>query len=166
MAQERPRKFPFKLVLIPLVIVGLFVFLAVSLARTSTNSYCLSCHEMERYQEASLHRCADLLITTEGMSVDPDDVTRLAISRVGVDRLYYGAGALPGSMFLLAYRGEVPLMGVPACALYHEATIVDLILPRLLAGEKPDRHDLARLAHGGLCYDCPACRFPACPFGK
>jgi len=115
---------------------------------------------------AYLKRGADLLITTGGMSVDPDDVTRLAISRVGADCLYYGAGALPGSMFLLAYKGEVPIMGVPACALYHEATIVDLILPRLLVGEKPDRHDLARLAHGGLCYDCPICRFPACPFGK
>lgn len=57
-------------------------------------------------------------------------------------------------------------MGVPACALYHEATRVDLIFPRLLAAEEPDRHDLARLAHGGLCYDCPLCRFPACPFGK
>jgi molybdenum cofactor synthesis domain-containing protein len=108
----------------------------------------------------------DLLITTGGMSVDPDDVTRLAISQAGVERLYYGAGALPGSMFLLAYKGRVPIMGVPACALYHEATIVDLILPRLLAGEEPDRHDLARLAHGSLCYDCPICRFPACPFGK
>ncbi len=113
-----------------------------------------------------LHRGIDLLITTGGMSVDPDDVTRLAIGRAGVDRLYYGAGALPGSMFLLAYKGRVPIMGVPACALYHEATIVDLILPRLLAGEEPDRHDLARLAHGGLCHDCPSCRFPACPFGK
>jgi hypothetical protein len=57
-------------------------------------------------------------------------------------------------------------MGLPACALYHEATLVDLILPRLLAGEQPDRHDLARLAHGGLCYDCHPCHFPACPFGK
>jgi molybdenum cofactor synthesis domain-containing protein len=115
---------------------------------------------------ACLRHAIDLIITTGGMSVDPDDVTRLAISRVGVDRLYYGAGALPGSMFLLAYKGQIPIMGVPACALYHEATIVDLILPRLLAGEAPDRHDLARLAHGGLCYDCPTCRFPACPFGK
>ncbi len=115
---------------------------------------------------ASLNRGIELLITTGGMSVDPDDVTRLAISQAGMDRLYYGAGALPGSMFLLAYQGQVPIMGVPACALYHEVTIVDLILPRLLAGEQPDRHDLARLAHGGLCCDCPACRFPACPFGK
>lgn len=115
---------------------------------------------------ASLSRGADLLITTGGMSVDPDDVTRLAIGRAGVECLYYGAGSLPGAMFLLAYKGRVPIMGVPACALYHEATIVDLILPRLLAGEQPDHRDLARLAHGGLCYDCPTCRFPACPFGK
>jgi molybdenum cofactor synthesis domain-containing protein len=113
-----------------------------------------------------LNRGVDLLITTGGMSVDPDDVTRLAIFQTGVESLYYGAGALPGSMFLLAYKGGVPIMGVPACALYHEATIVDLILPRLLAGEEPDRHDLARLAHGGLCYDCQPCRFPACSFGK
>jgi molybdenum cofactor synthesis domain-containing protein len=115
---------------------------------------------------AFLNRGADLLITTGGMSVDPDDVTRLAISQAGVESLYYGAGALPGSMFLLAYKGRVPIMGVPACALYHEATIVDIILPRLLAREQPDRRDLACLAHGGLCYDCSTCRFPACPFGK
>jgi cytochrome c-type protein NapC len=51
MAQERPRKFPFKMVLIPLGIVGLIAFVAVSMARTSTNSYCLSCHEMQRYQD-------------------------------------------------------------------------------------------------------------------
>jgi nitrate/TMAO reductase-like tetraheme cytochrome c subunit len=51
MAQERPRKFPFKLVLIPLGIVGLIAFLAVTMARTSSNSYCLSCHEMQRYQD-------------------------------------------------------------------------------------------------------------------
>lgn len=113
-----------------------------------------------------LNRGADLLITTGGMSVDPDDVTRLAIAQAEVESLYYGAGALPGSMFLLAYKGRVPIMGIPACALYHEATIVDLILPRLLAGEQPDKRDLASLAHGGLCYDCPTCHFPVCPFGK
>ncbi len=42
----------------------------------------------------------------------------------------------------------------------------DLILPRLLAGEKPDNKDLARFAHGDLCIDCHPCRFPACSFGK
>jgi molybdenum cofactor synthesis domain-containing protein len=113
-----------------------------------------------------LNKGMDLIITTGGMSVDPDDVTRIGISKAGVDQIYYGAAALPGAMFLLSYKGNVPIIGIPACALYHKITIFDLILPRLLAGEKPDNQDLARLAHGGLCFDCPTCRFPACPFGK
>ncbi|GAB6093882.1 molybdopterin-binding protein [Desulfatiferula olefinivorans] len=108
----------------------------------------------------------DLIITTGGMSVDPDDVTRLGIRDMGVHREYYGAGVLPGTMFLLAYRGELPVMGIPACALYHERTVFDLMLPRLLAGVHPDNRDLAALSHGGLCLDCPVCHFPACPFGK
>jgi len=73
---------------------------------------------------------------------------------------------MPGAMFQLAYKGDVPIAGIPACALYHKTTIFDLILPRLLAGEKPDNKDLARFAHGGLCLDCHTCRFPGCSFGK
>ena len=116
---------------------------------------------------ALLNRGADLIITTGGMSVDPDDVTRLAISRAGVEQLYYGAGALPGSHVSPGLPRPGAHYGRTGHrALYHEATIVDLILPRLLPGEQPDRHDLARLAHGGLCCDCHPCRFPACPFGK
>ena len=119
-----------------------------------------------RHMVRFLSQGADLILTTGGMSVDPDDVTRIGIHKAGVDRIFYGAAALPGAMFLLAYRGEIPIMGIPACALYHPSTVFDLILPRLLAGEKPDGKDLARLAHGGLCLDCPECRYPACPFGK
>lgn len=108
----------------------------------------------------------DLIITTGGMSVDPDDVSRKGIHKAGVDKTYYSAAVLPGAMFLLSYKGDIPIIGIPACALYHKTTIFDLILPRLLVGEKPDGQDLARLAHGGLCLGCPTCRFPACSFGK
>ncbi len=108
----------------------------------------------------------DLIITTGGMSVDPDDVTRLGIQAAGVDQINYGAAVLPGAMFLLAYKENTPIVGIPACGLFHSITIFDLILPRLLAGEKPGAEDLARLAHGGLCLDCPTCRYPACSFGK
>jgi hypothetical protein len=113
-----------------------------------------------------LEQETDLIITTGGMSVDPDDVTRKGIREMGVHREYYGAGILPGTMFLLAYRGDLPVIGIPACALYHEITVFDVILPRLLAGETPDNRDLARLAHGGLCMDCTPCRYPVCPFAK
>ncbi len=115
---------------------------------------------------AALEAKADLIITTGGMSVDPDDVTRLGIQQAGVERMYYGAAVLPGAMFLLAYCGQTPVIGLPACALHHQTSVFDLILPRLLAGEQPDDLDLARLAYGGYCQDCETCRFPDCAFGK
>jgi molybdenum cofactor synthesis domain-containing protein len=113
-----------------------------------------------------LSKETDIIITTGGMSVDPDDVTRFAIKDSGVDQLFYSAAVLPGAMFQVAYKGDIPIVGIPACGLYHEVTVFDLVLPRLLAGERPDNRDLARLAHGGLCQDCPACTYPACSFGK
>jgi molybdenum cofactor synthesis domain-containing protein len=108
----------------------------------------------------------DIIVTTGGMSVDPDDVTRLGIHQAGVEALYRGVAALPGAMAMLAYKGDVAIIGVPACGLYHQATVFDLLLPRLLAGENPDHRDLARLAVGGLCLNCETCRYPACSFGK
>jgi molybdenum cofactor synthesis domain-containing protein len=113
-----------------------------------------------------LNAGADLLITTGGMSVDPDDVTRFAIRELGAADITYGSAVLPGAMFLVAYIGEVPILGIPACGMYAKTTIFDLILPRVLAKEKIGRRDLAALGHGGLCLKCDVCRYPVCPFGK
>lgn len=122
---------------------------------------------------------ADLLITTGGMSVDPDDVTRFAIRRLGATDITYGSAVLPGAMFLVAYisatvrqsdsataTSPIPILGIPACGMYHKTTVFDLILPRVLAGEKIARRELAQLGHGGLCLNCRECRYPVCPFGK
>jgi molybdopterin biosynthesis enzyme len=108
----------------------------------------------------------DLLLLSGGMSVDPDDVTRHGIRLAGATEMYYGSAVLPGAMFLMAYLGQVPLMGVPACALHHKVTVLDLVLPRILAGEKIGKVELALLGHGGLCRDCPGCDYPHCSFGK
>ena len=108
----------------------------------------------------------DLLLLSGGMSVDPDDVTRKAIRQSGADEMYYGAAALPGAMFLAATIGDIPLLGVPACGLHHRITVLDLVLPRILAGEKIGKKELAFIGYGGLCKDCPECRYPHCPFGK
>ncbi len=113
-----------------------------------------------------LERGCDLLMLSGGMSVDPDDVTRQGIKLAGASELHYGSAVLPGAMFLVAYIGDVPLLGVPACGLYHRITVLDLILPRILAGEKIGKAELAFLGHGGLCKDCEECSYPHCPFGK
>ena len=119
-----------------------------------------------RVIRSHLDRGCDLLLLSGGMSVDPDDVTRHGIRLAGATEFHYGAAALPGAMFLVAYLGEVPLLGVPACGLYHRITVLDLVLPRILAGEQIGKKELAFLGHGGLCRDCPDCRYPTCSFGK
>lgn len=109
---------------------------------------------------------ADLLITTGGMSVDPDDVTRFAIRNLGASDITYGSAVLPGAMFLVADLGDIPILGIPACGMYAKTTIFDLILPRVLAGERIGRRELSELGHGGLCMKCEDCKYPVCPFGK
>ncbi len=111
-------------------------------------------------------RGAEVVLVTGGMSVDPDDVTRHAIADLKPDTILYGTPVLPGNMFLYASLGEKVILGIPACAMFFKITILDLILPRVIVGERITREDIAKLGHGGFCYNCPECRYPICPFGK
>ena len=115
---------------------------------------------------SNLEKGCELILLSGGMSVDPDDVTRHGIKLAGATEMHYGAAALPGAMFLLAYLGDLPLLGVPACGLHHRITVLDLVLPRVLVGERVGKKDLALLGHGGLCRDCFECAYPSCSFGK
>lgn len=108
----------------------------------------------------------DLLVTTAGLSVDPDDVTRQGLQDAGATDMLYGMSVIPGAMTLLARIGKVQVIGVPACALYFKTTGFDLLLPRLLADQVPTREDLAGLGHGAFCLECDECRFPRCTFGR
>ncbi len=109
---------------------------------------------------------ADLIITTGGMSVDPDDVTRHAVRLAGATDMTYGSPVLPGAMLLVAYIGEIPVIGIPACGMYSKRTVLDLVLPRVLSGEHITRAEIAAMGHGGLCLHCTDCKYPICPFGK
>lgn len=121
-----------------------------------------------------IHKGADIVVCTGGMSVDPDDKTPLAIKNTGADIVSYGAPVLPGAMFMLAYyqvtEGDDPrtvaIMGLPGCVMYAKRTIYDLVLPRVMADDKVTAEELAALGPGGLCLNCPVCTFPNCGFGK
>ena len=108
----------------------------------------------------------EMVITTGGMSVDPDDRTPGAIKALGAEIVTYGTPILPGSMLLLAYYKGIPVLGLPGCVMYEKSTSFDLILPRVLANEPITREDIARLGYGGLCLTCQPCTFPHCSFGK
>ncbi|MGL4911232.1 MAG: molybdopterin-binding protein [Romboutsia sp.] len=109
---------------------------------------------------------AELICCTGGMSVDPDDVTPTAIKESEAEIITYGSPILPGAMFLLAYKGEIPIMGIPGCAMYNKTTVFDVILPRILVDDKLTKLDIAKYGHGGLCMSCEICTYPACNFAK
>lgn len=109
---------------------------------------------------------AEMVAVTGGMSVDPDDKTPAAIRSVCDTVVTYGAPVFPGAMFMLGYRGEAPIMGLPGCVMYRRASLFDLIVPRLLAGQRLVKRDFTRLAHGGLCPQCSDCHYPNCMFGR
>ena len=115
---------------------------------------------------AMLDAGCDLIITTAGMSVDPDDVTRKGLEDAGLSDDLYGVPMLPGTMTLVGKLRTAQIIGVPACALFYKTTAFDIVLPRMLAGKALTRKDLARLGEGGFCMTCKTCSFPKCPFGK
>jgi len=116
--------------------------------------------------QSFIGRGAGLVAVTGGMSVDPDDQTPAAIRATGARVVSYGAPAFPGAMFMLAYLGDVPIIGLPGCVMYFRASIFDLIVPRILAGETIQREDIVALGHGGFCASCASCHYPRCGFGK
>lgn len=102
--------------------------------------------EINRAKQAG----ADLILVSGGMSVDPDDKTPEGIRRSGAKVETHGFPVLPGSMFVMAYLEEIPVMGLSGCVLHDPFTAFDVLLPRLLAGEKITRADIMAMGHGGL----------------
>ncbi len=113
-----------------------------------------------------LARGADFLIFSGGMSVDPDDLTPSAIRRLGCEVVTHGVPSQPGNMTLMAYLGDIPVMGVPGAAISLPTTIFDVMLPQVFAGVKFTHEELIGLGDGGLCQLCAACHFPNCTFGR
>lgn len=113
-----------------------------------------------------IHCGAELVMVSGGMSVDPDDVTPLAIRKMATEVVRYGAPVLPGAMFMMAYNDDTPIVGVPGCGMYMKTTILDVILPRIFAGARIAARDIVELGHGGLCLNCSTCQYPVCPFAK
>ena len=109
-----------------------------------------------------------LLILTGGTSVDPDDVTVMAMNKAGVLFPQKGNPIQPGNNLTIGY---IPATGtavcaVPAAALFYDITALDVFLPRIVSGERIPPEEISSFGHGGLCHFCSHCTYPICPFGK
>ena len=110
---------------------------------------------------------AQMVVCTGGMSVDPDDKTPLAIRNASDEVITYGVPVLPGAMFMLAYKGEIPTHG--SAGLRDVCKAHDSLIWYCQDWWQENGCRIRifyRLGEGGLCLSCEVCTFPNCGFGK
>ncbi len=106
--------------------------------------------EIGRALRAAIASGAEMiLIAGETSIMDADDITPRAIKAIGAEIVHYGVPVEPGNLLLLAYYNQIPIVGAPGCAKSKDYNVVDMVLPRLAAGEHLTRRDLIELGHGG-----------------
>ena len=103
---------------------------------------------------------AGVLIVAGASALDPLDPVFSALTLLGAVMERHGAPAHPGSLLWLARWEGIPVLGMPTCGMFSQATTFDLVLPRLLTGEPVRNRELAALGHGGLLSREMAYRFP------
>jgi hypothetical protein len=92
-----------------------------------------------------------------------DDVTRTGIRKAG-RRSSSTNPNITRAMFLWDTR-EKPVLGLPACVFHHNATLFDLIFPRVLSGEVLKEKKLV-FSDTGFCLNCNLCHFLCALLGK
>jgi hypothetical protein len=103
---------------------------------------------------------ASVLIVAGASALDPLDPVFAALTLLGATMERHGAPAHPGSLLWLARWSGAPVLGMPTCGMFSQATTFDLVLPRLLTGAPMGNRELAGLGHGGLLSREMAYRFP------
>jgi molybdopterin biosynthesis enzyme len=103
---------------------------------------------------------AEVLIVAGASALDPLDPVFGGLTLLGARMDRHGAPAHPGSLLWLARWSDFAVLGMPTCGMFSQATTFDLVLPRLLAGERVSNREIAGLGHGGLLSREMAYRFP------
>jgi hypothetical protein len=110
--------------------------------------------------EELLDKGVALILAAGVNSTDPLDLTLQALDRVGAVTERRGVPAHPGSTCWLAYAGDVPIFGLALCGMFSQTTVLDLLLPRFLSGQRIRASDIATFGHGGMLGKDMAFRFP------
>ena len=110
---------------------------------------------------AATREGADVVLVAGTKAMDVLDPTFAALERIGARMIRHGVAAHPGSLLWLAEWNGMPVVGMPTCGLFAKATVFDLVIARLMTGERLGRKELASLGHGGFLTRDMAFRLPA-----
>jgi molybdenum cofactor cytidylyltransferase len=126
------------------------------LDRFSVTSHCaLACIEDEEIVIRSLQHLAKMrptviLVASTTAPAGPEDVIGRAMAKIGAHLERFLAPVEPGSLLLLSYRDDIPIVSAPGCFRSAKPNVIDLILPPMLARYRVSGWEVAALGHGGL----------------
>ena len=121
----------------------------------ATSNFVLSALEDEASVARALQHLirakpAVILVASTTAPAGPEDVIGRAMARIGCHLERFLAPVEPGSLLLMGYKDEIPIISAPGCFRSAKMNVVDLILPALLAKYRISGWEIAGLGHGGL----------------
>jgi molybdenum cofactor cytidylyltransferase len=120
-----------------------------------STSFVLACREEEAALDRSLQHLlrvkpAFILIASTTAPAGPGDIVGRAMLRAGCRIECFLAPVEPGSLLLLGYKDDIPILSAPGCFRSTKRNVLDLVLPPMLARYRVTGRDVACLGHGGL----------------
>jgi hypothetical protein len=125
-----------------------------------------SSHEIAEALRMQMAQGAQVLVVAGSRPMDPLDPMYEALAQIGARIERQGMPAHPGSLLWLGYAkpsndgGERTIIGLPSCGLFSQASVFDLLMPKLLSGDRLTNESLAEFGHGGLLTRDMQFRFP------
>jgi hypothetical protein len=121
--------------------------------------------ELAQALRAQMAQGAQILVVAGSRPMDPLDPMYEALDQIDARIERQGMPAHPGSLLWVGYAkpsdgGERTIIGLPSCGLFSQASVFDLLMPKLLTGERLTNESLAELGHGGLLTRDMQFRFP------
>jgi hypothetical protein len=107
---------------------------------------------------------AQLIVLAGSRSMDPQDPVLQALEAAGARMVRHGVPAYPGTLLYVAYLGEVAILGAPSCGIFSRATSLDVVLPRVMAGDRMGPAEIAALSAGGII--APEVSFRLAPYRR
>jgi molybdenum cofactor cytidylyltransferase len=91
-----------------------------------------------------------ILVASTTAPAGPYDIVGRAMLRVGCNMERFLAPVEPGTLLLLGYKDDVPILSTPGCFRSAKPNVLDLVLPPMLAKYRLSSWDIASLGQGGL----------------
>ena len=93
---------------------------------------------------------AAVLVASTTSPAGPDDAVGRGLEAAGCRIERFMAPVEPGTLALIGYKDDIPVLSAPGCFRSLRPNLVDLILPPMLARYRVSGWDIACLGHGGL----------------